>query len=442
MSKLQSSKCNSLSGYIQVPGDKSISHRSLIFASQAIGTSCITGLLEGEDVIATSKALKAMGVDIQKEDNGDWVVKGVGVGGLSPADAELDLGNSGTGVRLLMGLVAPYKFNTTFTGDASLKKRPMSRVMVPLEKMNVRFESKTGGRLPLTVIGNDEILPITYELPVASAQVKSAILLAALNCRGKTTVIEPVATRDHTELMLKSYGAEILTNDNGKGGKEITLSGCPELKAHDIDVPGDPSSAAFLVVAALIVPGSEILIKNICVNPLRTGIYDTLIDMGGDIKFENKRVQAGEQVADIKVKYSKLKGVKVPASRAASMIDEYPILSVAASVADGDTLMEGVEELRVKESDRLQAVSDGLEACGVKFEAGNDWLKVTGGEVEGGGLIKTHLDHRIAMSFLILGLVAKEPVTVDDRTMINTSFPGFVEMINFLGGDIFDKRFC
>ncbi|MDA0781860.1 MAG: 3-phosphoshikimate 1-carboxyvinyltransferase [Rickettsiales bacterium] len=436
MTKLQSTKCGSLSGVIKVPGDKSISHRSLIFASQAIGTSRICGLLEGEDVIATSKALQAMGVDIKKEPNGEWVVKGVGVGGLTKADNELDLGNSGTGVRLLMGLVAPYKFNTVFTGDASLKKRPMSRVMQPLEKMNIRFECKAGGRLPLTVIGNDEILPITYKLPVASAQVKSAILLAGLNCRGKTTVIEPVPTRDHTELMLKGLGADISTNDNGNGGREITLTGYPELKAMDFDVPGDPSSAAFAVVAALIVPDSEIMIENVCINPLRTGLYDTLIEMGGDIKFLNKRIQAGEKVADLQVKYSRLKGVKVPASRAASMIDEYPILAVAAAVADGDTLMEGLEELRVKESDRLQAVSDGLQACGVKFEAGNDWLKVTGGDVKGGGMVETHLDHRIAMSFLILGMVAKEPIAVDDGTMINTSFPKFSRLVNSVGGKI------
>jgi len=436
MTKLKSAKCEHLSGEITVPGDKSISHRSLIFASQAIGTSTIKGLLEGEDVIATSKALKAMGVDIKKQENGSWVVKGVGVGGLSEPECELDLGNSGTGVRLLMGLVAPYGFKTTFTGDASLKKRPMSRVMKPLEKMNIRFESKTGGRLPLTVIGSDEIVPVRYELPVASAQVKSAILLAGLNCRGETTVIEPVATRDHTELMLKGFGAQIAANENNNGGREIKLKGQPELKAMDIDVPGDPSSAAFAVVAALIVPGSEILIKNICTNPLRTGLYDTLLEMGADIEFINKRDQAGEPVADVKVKYSKLKGVKVPAARAASMIDEYPILSVAASVASGETLMEGLEELRVKESDRLQAVSDGLEECGVKFESGSDWLKVIGGEVSGGGLVKTHLDHRIAMSFLILGMVANEPVEVDDSETINTSFPNFVELINVLGGKI------
>jgi 3-phosphoshikimate 1-carboxyvinyltransferase len=436
MKKLQSEKCTSLHGVIQAPGDKSISHRSLIFASQAIGTSRIKGLLEGEDVIATSRALKAMGVDIKKEANGDWVVKGVGVGGLSEPDSELDLENSGTAVRLLMGLVSPYKFRSKFTGDASLRKRPMSRVMLPLEKMNIRFESQEGGRLPLTVIGSDEIIPISYELPVASAQVKSAILLAGLNCRGKTTVIEPVATRDHTERMLKGFGAEIIVKELENGGREITLTGYPELKAMDIEVPSDPSSAAFAVVAALIVPDSDVTLKNVCINPLRTGLYDTLIEMGADIKFLNKREQTGELVADLQVKYSRLKGIKVPATRAASMIDEYPILSVAASVADDETLMEGLEELRVKESDRLQAVSDGLTACGVKNATGKDWLKVTGGEVLGGAEIKTHMDHRIAMSFLILGMVAKNAIIVDDGEIIATSFPRFVELMNGIGGEI------
>lgn len=436
MKKLQSEKCTSLHGVIQAPGDKSISHRSLIFASQAIGTSRIKGLLEGEDVIATSRALKAMGVNITKEANGDWVVKGVGVGGLSEPDSELDLENSGTAVRLLMGLVSPYKFKSKFTGDASLRKRPMSRVMLPLEKMNIRFESQEGGRLPLTVIGNDEIIPITYELPVASAQVKSAILLAGLNCRGKTIVIEPVATRDHTERMLRGFGAEIIVKELENGGREVTLTGYPELKAMDIDVPSDPSSAAFVVVAALIVPDSDVTLKNVCINPLRTGLYDTLIEMGANIKFLNKREQTGELVADLQVKYSRLKGIKVPAARAASMIDEYPILSVAASVAEGETLMEGLEELRVKESDRLQAVSDGLTACGVKNEAGKDWLKVIGGEVIGGAEIKTHMDHRIAMSFLILGMIAKNAIIVDDGEIINTSFPKFVELMNGIGGEI------
>jgi 3-phosphoshikimate 1-carboxyvinyltransferase len=434
--KLTSSATKSLHGTVTVPGDKSISHRALIFASQAIGTSKIIGLLEGEDVIATSHALLALGVDIAREASGTWVVKGVGVGGLSESDDVLNLENSGTAVRLLMGLVAPYNFTTNFTGDASLRSRPMLRVMKPLEEMGVQFQAKTGGRLPLAVIGSSDLIPITYELPVASAQVKSAILLAGLNTRGKTTVIEPVATRDHTELMLKGFGAEVEVKELKNGAREITITGYPSLKAMDIDVPGDPSSAAFLTVAALIVPGSDIIIENICINPLRTGLYDTLIEMGGDIEFKNQHIKAGETVADIRVKYSKLKGVEVPDSRAASMIDEYPILSIAAACASGTTLMQGLEELRVKESDRLQVVSDGLKLCGVKHESGPDWLSVKGGEIAGGSEIKTHMDHRIAMSFLVAGMVSQNPITVDDGSIINTSFPDFAGLMNRVGGKI------
>jgi 3-phosphoshikimate 1-carboxyvinyltransferase len=435
---LTSSQSSPLTGTVTVPGDKSISHRSLIFASQAIGTSKITGLLEGEDVIATSNALRLMGVDIKREDNGTWVVKGVGVGGLSEAEDVLDLGNAGTGSRLLMGLVSPYNFSTTFTGDASLRSRPMLRVMKPLEEMGVKFESKTGGRLPLTVIGNSDLIPITYELPVASAQVKSAVLLAGLNTRGKTTVIEHQATRDHTELMLKGFGAEVAVKELKDGGREVTITGYPELKAMDVVVPGDPSSAAFLVVAALIIPDSDITIENVCINPLRVGLYDTLVEMGADIEFLNQRICAGEQIADLRVKYSKLKGVKVPAERAPSMIDEYPVLSIAAACASGKTLMQGLEELRVKESDRLQAVVDGLHLCGVTCEAGPDWLEVTGGKIAG-GKIETHMDHRIAMSFLVAGMVAQKPVTVDDGNMINTSFPDFMGLMNRIGGKINER---
>ena len=434
--EVASLKTSNLRGTVKVPGDKSISHRSLIFASQAIGRTKITGLLEGEDVIATSKALISMGVDIKKELNGDWIIDGVGVGGLTKPNNTLDLGNSGTGVRLLMGLVAPYNFTTKFDGDESLRSRPMSRVMQPLELMNVNFESKVGGRLPLSVIGNDEIMPISYELPVASAQVKSAILLAALNCRGETTVIEPVATRDHTELMLEGLGADIKVTSLAAGGRKIILKGYPKLKAMDIIVPGDPSSAAFLVVAAIITEGSDITIENVCINPLRIGLYETLLEMGADIKFINKRKQAGEYVADIKVKASKLKAVTVPAGRAASMIDEYPILSVAAATADGQTVMLGLEELRVKESDRLQAVYNGLKVSGVESIVGDNWLKITGGQVPGGGVVKTHMDHRIAMSFLILGMVSKNAIKVDDATMINTSFPDFAKLMNYIGAKI------
>ncbi len=429
-------KSSGLNGVVVVPGDKSISHRSLMISSQAIGVSKISGLLEGEDVLATAEALRNLGVQITKEKNGDWVVNGVGVGGLRESSAVLDLGNSGTGVRLMMGLVSTYPFTTNFTGDTSLCSRPMSRVMKPLEEMGVNFNARTGGRLPLSVVGTPDVLPIKYELPVASAQVKSAILFAGINCRGNTTVVEPVKTRDHTELMLKNFGATLDIKDLPNGGREITIHGYPELKARDIVVPGDPSSAAFLVVAALIVPNSKMTIKNICMNPLRTGLYDTLIEMGANIKFENKRKEAGDEVADIVVTSSKLKGIKVPANRAPAMIDEYPILSVAAACAEGKTMMEGLEELRVKESDRLEAVANGLKKCGVQFEMGKDWLEVTGGQVAGGGLIETFMDHRIAMSFLVMGMISKNPVEVDDGSMINTSFPGFAKLMNSLGAGI------
>lgn len=429
---LTSSASGPLHGDITVPGDKSISHRSLLLSSQCLGTSHITGLLEGDDVIATANALKAMGVTIRKDNDGTWVVQGVGVGGLQAPAGELDLGNSGTGVRLLMGLVSPYDFKTRFTGDASLCKRPMLRVTKPLEQMGVSFECQDGGRLPLTVKGTCDTVPIRYALPVASAQVKSAILLAGLNTPGKTTVIEPEATRDHTERMLLGFGAEIVNEETAEG-KVITLTGQPTLRARDIVVPGDPSSAAFAVVAALITPGSNITIRNICMNPLRIGLYDTLKEMGGDISYENMREQAGEMVADIVVRHSALHGVDVPEERAPSMIDEYPVLSVAAACAKGKTTMRGLKELRVKESDRLQAIADGLAVCGVAHETGDDWLAVTGGAVKGGGTVATHMDHRIAMSFLVVGLVAKAPVTVDDGQMINTSFPGFVGLMNRLG---------
>ncbi len=435
---LKSSRSSKLSGTVTVPGDKSISHRSLMLASQAIGTSHICGLLEGDDVIATADALRKLGVNVTRQENGDWVVEGVGVGGLSEAEDVLDMGNAGTGTRLMMGLVATYPYTTIFTGDNSLKSRPMARITKPLEQMGVEFEAREGCRLPLSVKGTSDIMPIEYEQEVASAQVKSAILLAGLNTAGVTTVIEPVPTRDHTELMLKGFGADIEVIENKDGSRRISINGHPDLRAMDIKVPGDPSSAAFLVVAALIIPDSDIVIENICVNPLRTGLYATLKEMGAEIEFTNERVQAGEKVADLRVKYSQLKGITVPASRAPSMIDEYPILAVAASVASGKTTMLGLEELKVKESNRLQAIADGLEVSGVEFDLGADSLTVTGGDVKGGGKVKTHLDHRIAMAFLILGMVAKEPVIVDDGNMINTSFPGFVDLVNGIGGKISD----
>lgn len=420
--KLTASKSPKLNGKIIVPGDKSISHRSLIIASQAVGVSEIAGLLEGEDVIATAEALKKLGADIQKQ--GDkWIVNGAGTGSLQATDEVLDMGNSGTGVRLLMGLVGAYGFNTKFTGDESLRSRPMGRVTVPLSKMGINFQSNEN-KLPLVVEGLEDCLPIEYELPVASAQVKSAVLLAGLNTEGETTVIEPELTRDHTELMLKSFGADIT-----REGDKIILKGRPELVAQNINVPGDPSSAAFPIAAALIVPDSKITIENVCLNPQRVGLYDTLIEMGADIEFLNERLEGGDKVADIKVKYSKLKGVTVPAARAPSMIDEYPILSVVAAYAEGETKMLGLKELKVKESDRLQAIYDGLVANGVKADLGEEDLTVYGGEVEGGGEVKTHLDHRIAMSFLIMGMASTEPVSIDDGEPIKTSFPTFIETI-------------
>jgi 3-phosphoshikimate 1-carboxyvinyltransferase len=433
--KLTSSKSSALKGKVNVPGDKSISHRALIISSQAIGTSKITGMLEGEDVIATANALRAMGVGIEK--NGDtWLVKGVGVGGLSEPDNFIDMENTGTGCRLLMGLVCTQGINVFLTGDASLRKRPMDRVTIPLTQMGARFVTREKGRLPLVVQGTRDAMPIVYEMPVASAQVKSAVLLAALNTPGTTGIIEKEPTRDHTEKMLKAFGAEISRSKNNV----IMLKGQPELTAQKIVVPGDPSSAAFLVVAALIVPNSQITIQNICINPHRTGLFTTLKEMGADIKFKNKRIEGGEEVADLEVKTSKLKGVKVPAERAPSMIDEYPVLAVAASFASGKTVMQGLKELRVKESDRLKTIYDGLIANGVKAKMGEDSLEVTGGKVSGGGLVKTHIDHRIAMSFLVMGLAAEKTIAVDDGSPIATSFPNFVELMYDLGAKIKSQK--
>jgi len=428
--ELSSKKSGALKGAIEVPGDKSISHRALIISSQATGTSKVTGLLEGEDVLATAEALRNLGVEIEKK-NDEYHIKGVGIGGLQESAKLLDMGNSGTGVRLLMGLVASYNFNSFFTGDKSLCGRPMGRVTKPLEQMGVNFITRENGRLPLALKGLSPAIPIEYELPVASAQVKSAILLAGLNTPGKTSVIENEPTRDHTELMLKFFGADIVVK-----GKKITLKGHPNLKAKKLIVPADPSSAAFPAAAALIVSGSDITIKNVCINPLRIGFYKTLKEMGAKISYKNKRNECGEQVADINIKYSKLKGVEVPAERAPSMIDEYPILAVLAAYATGKTVMKGLKELRVKESDRLQTIYDGLKANGVKAKMTADSLTVEGGKVKGGGLVATHLDHRIAMSFLVMGLGAENPVKVDDGSPINTSFPGFVNLMRGLGAEV------
>ncbi len=430
---LTSSASSALKGKITVPGDKSISHRSLIFASQAVGRTKVTGLLESEDVLNTKKCLEKLGVGIKKENN-QYIVDGVGVGGLSEPEGVLDCGNSGTGCRLLMGLVAPYNFKTIFTGDESLSSRPMKRVTTPLSLMGTKFEARDDNFLPLLVQGSNHMTPLSYELPVASAQVKSAILLAALNTPGVTTVIEKEKTRDHTEMMIKHFGGNISIEEKDNG-TVIKYLGQQEFKPNDVIVPADPSSAAFPIVAAIITPGSEVRVINILINPTRIGLYTTLKEMGANIEFNNIRIEAGEQVADIKATYTpKLKAVSVPAERVPSMIDEYPILSIAASKAEGTTIMNGLTELKVKESNRLEAIRKGLELCGVDAKIGaNDSLSVKGGSIKGGAEIPTHGDHRIAMSFLVAGLISEKPISVDKPEMIATSFPGFVELMNSLG---------
>ncbi len=438
----ESSKILKISGICTVPGDKSISHRSLMLSSQVVGITTIKGLLEGEDVIRTADALRAMGVSIKAHTDGTWKVEGVGVGGLRESSDVMDMGNSGTSTRLLMGLITPYPFTSFLTGDASLRKRPMKRVITPLEMMGARITSRGSGSLPLALQGTEAPLPISYTLPVASAQVKSAIILAGLNTPGITTVIEKEATRDHTERMLRYFGWQIKTEKTNEG-HVISIAGQQEPPRKDrmLDVPADPSSAAFLIVAALIVPNSDITISNVCLNPLRTGLFTTLEEMGADLTYLNSREVGGEDVADIQVKYSSLKGITVPASRAPSMIDEYPVLSIAASFASGTTRMEGLSELRVKESDRLSAIADGLTACGVFCKIEGDTLIVEGAKkVAGGATIKTHMDHRIAMSFLVMGMACDKTVTVDDTTAIATSFPNFVQLMNSLGASIKDSR--
>lgn len=434
----KASKSSALSGKIRIPGDKSISHRALMFGSLANGQTRITGLLEGEDVLHTAQAMQAMGAKIQKEKD-VWLIHGTGNGCLLEAEKPLDFGNAGTGARLTMGLVGSYAMKTSFIGDASLSKRPMGRILDPLRLMGVQVEASEGDRLPLTLWGAVTPNPITYRVPMASAQVKSAVLLAGLNTPGITTVIEPVMTRDHTEKMLVGFGADLEVETDAEGVRYIHLQGQGELEGQNIDVPGDPSSAAFPLVAALIVEGSDITIENVLLNPTRTGLIQTLIEMGADITFLNERQTGGEDVADIRVRFSHLKGIKVPKERAPSMIDEYPILAVAAAFAEGQTIMEGIEELRVKESDRLSAVANGLKANGVECTEGKDFLIVTGspeGKLLGGGTVTTHLDHRIAMSFLVFGLGSEKPVTIDDHRMIATSFPEFMDLMAKLGAEI------
>ncbi|NBX03364.1 MAG: 3-phosphoshikimate 1-carboxyvinyltransferase [Alphaproteobacteria bacterium] len=439
---LRSSVATQLKGDATIPGDKSISHRALMLSSQVLGKTHITGLLEGEDVLATAGALRSLGVSVARISPHTWEVQGVGIGGLTASADVLDMGNSGTSTRLLMGLVTPYPFTTFFTGDASLRSRPMARVSKPLEEIGASLVTAEKNRLPLALTGTKTPMPITYRLPVASAQVKSAVILAGLNTRGTTTVIEPQPTRDHTENMLRHLGFTLDIKILEDGARAISISGQQTIAPADrqISVPSDPSSAAFAIVAALICKNSSLSLHNVCINPTRTGLFTTLIEMGAKITFRNERIVAGEPVADLIVESSRLKGIIVPAERAPSMIDEYPILAVAAAFAEGKTVMHGLAELRVKESDRLAAIVDALNVCGVEARAEGDSLIVNGaskGELpRGGGTVTTHFDHRIAMSFLVMGMASQQPITVDDATAIATSFPDFVRLFNQLGADI------
>lgn len=435
--QLRASPHDALSGAVALPGDKSISHRSLMFAALAAGESRITGLLEGEDVLSTAAALRLMGVPVERCADGGWIVRGVGVGGLAEPAAPLDLGNAGTGARLLMGLLAGHPFTSFVTGDASLRARPMRRVIEPLRQMGASFVTRSGERLPVAVTGRDDLLPLDWQSSVASAQVKSAILLAGLHAPGRTTVTEPLASRDHTERMLAGMGARIGREELDGGGLRITIEGQPELHAQSFRVPGDPSSAAFPAVAAAITPGSAVTLEGVGLNPLRSGLYRTLEEMGADIAIANRRHEAGEEVGDITLRGSALGGVEVPPERAPSMIDEYPVLAVAAAFARGRTVMRGLSELRVKESDRLSLVAGGLAACGVEVMVDGDDLIVTGGaRPAGDAVIDAHLDHRIAMSFLVLGGRSRAPVTVEGAETIETSFPGFARLMNGLGAAI------
>lgn len=423
-----------LSGRIRVPGDKSISHRALILGALATGRTRISGLLEAEDVMATARAVAALGAEISRS-NGAFEVRGQGVGGLRAPSSSLDFGNSGTGSRLMLGVVAGHDMQVEFTGDASLCRRPMGRVLAPLTAMGLQADAEEGrATLPLIVRGTEDLLPIVYDLPVPSAQVKSAVLLAGMHAPGRTTVVEPLATRDHTERMLAYFGAEISVEDREHGARAVTVCGDAELQGAAIAVPGDPSSAAFVIAAALISPGSDIVIENVLMNPTRFGFIETLREMGANIELLDQRDEGGEPVGDLRVTASPLQGVRVPPERAPSMIDEYPMLACLAAFAQGETRMEGLAELKVKESDRLGATAAGLVACGVAARVEGDDLIVEGrGEVKGGGLVETHMDHRIAMAFLTLGLGARAPVTVDDTSMIATSFPDFMPLMTKLG---------
>ena len=431
---LTASRSGPLKGRVRVPGDKSISHRALILGALAVGETRISGLLEGEDVLNTAKAVEALGAQVQRSGAGEWRVRGVGVGGFAAPAQKLDFGNSGTGCRLMLGAVAGCPITAIFDGDASLRKRPMRRVLDPLERIGARTLEAKDGRLPLTIAGARDPIPIVFEPPVPSAQLKSAVLLAGLNAPGETVVIEREATRDHTETMLRHFGADARTEPHGTSGRRITLAGQPELVPRPIMVPADPSSAAFPLVAALIAPGSDVVLEGVMMNPLRTGLVTTLREMGAGIEAVATRNEGGEEVADLRARSSALKAVEVPAARAPSMIDEYPVLAVAAAFAEGTTVMRGLKELRVKESDRLAATAALLHANRVEVEVDGDDLIVHGrGRAFGGGFVTTHMDHRIAMAALVMGLASERPVKVDDASFIATSFPGFVELMHRLG---------
>jgi 3-phosphoshikimate 1-carboxyvinyltransferase len=434
---LEARSSGPLTGKVRVPGDKSISHRALILGALAVGRTRISGLLEGEDVLNTAQSMRALGAKVERTGDFAWIVQGVGVAGFAQPENPLDFGNSGTGCRLVMGAVAGCPITAVFDGDASLRGRPMRRVLDPLELMGARVgASGEGGRLPLTLNGARDPLPILYRTPVASAQIKSAVLLAGLAAPGITTVIETEASRDHTELMLKHFGAQITSSAEGPHGRKIALTGQPELHGADVVVPADPSSAAFPIVAALIVEGSDLVLSDVMTNPLRTGLFTTLREMGASIEQSEVRGDAGEPMAQFRVRASKLRGVEVPPERAPSMIDEYLVLAVAAAFAEGTTIMRGLQELRVKESDRLEATAAMLRVNGVKLEiSGNDLIVEGRGHVAGGGLVATHMDHRIAMSALVMGLAADKPVKVDDTAFIATSFPDFIPMMRGLGAE-------
>ena len=444
MKPIQSSVGNPLSGVVAPPGDKSISHRAFLIGALAVGTSKITGVLEAQDVLATINSIQALGARVKRSDGNIWHVSGRGLGALCEPKGVIDLENSGTAARLLLGILATHDIRAVLTGDKSLCNRPMKRVIAPLLMMGADIEYKENFRLPVITRGTPEPLPLKYELPIASAQVKSAIILAGLNAPGCSSVVEPYPTRDHTENLLRHFGANISVTELSGNRRCVTIQGQPELSANDISVPGDISSASFLLVAALIVPGSRVECKHVGINPLRTGLIKVLKRMGAAIEIRNKRSVAGEIIADIKAEASSLKGITVKCEEAPSMIDEYPILAIAAAFAEGKTRMEGLSELRVKESDRLAAMKNGLERCGVETETGKDWLVVhgvggAGKRPKGGKIVPVEFDHRIAMSFLVMGMMTERPVTIDDGSFISTSFPQFCSMMLSLGANIVER---